>query len=89
MRPVAGGMLAAVEGVKGALAGHAFAQVRIDTYTALAAVAQAAGETEIRACRERIPQQARDMAAWRLRHLPALTASFPGRSSVDRIDATQ
>ncbi|WP_107313820.1 hypothetical protein [Burkholderia metallica] len=57
MRPIAGGRLAAVEGVKGALAGHAFAQVGIDAYTALAAAAQAVGETEIRACRERIPQQ--------------------------------
>ncbi|WP_335622441.1 hypothetical protein [Burkholderia metallica] len=58
-------------------------------FTALAAVAQAVGETEIGACRERFPQQTRDMSARLLRHLPATTASFPGRSSVDRIDATQ
>ncbi|MDA3666092.1 DUF892 family protein [Burkholderia cenocepacia] len=56
-------------------------------YTALVAAAHAAGEEEIRACCERILQQERDMAAWLLRHLPALTTAFLDRSAVDRIDA--
>ena len=72
---------------EGALAGYAFAHVEIAAYTALAAAAQAAGEAEIHACCERILQQERSLAAWLLRHLPALTTAFLDRSAVDRIDA--
>ncbi|OXI92689.1 MULTISPECIES: DUF892 family protein [Burkholderia] len=84
---IASGMLAVDEVVKGALAGYAFAHVEIAAYTALAAAAQAAGEAEIHACCERILQQERSLAAWLLRHLPALTTAFLDRSAVDRIDA--
>ena len=79
-------MLAVDEVVKGALAGYAFAHVEIAA-SALAAAAQAAGEAEIHACCERILQQERSLAAWLLRHLPALTTAFLDRSAVDRIDA--
>ncbi|WP_423760992.1 ferritin-like domain-containing protein [Burkholderia sp. NLJ2] len=84
---IASGMLSDDEVVKGALAGYAFEQVEIAAYTVLVAVAQAAGEDEIRACCERILQQERDMAAWLLRHLPELTMAFLDRSAVDRIDS--
>lgn len=84
---VAGDMMATDEVVKGAMAVYAFEQVEIAAYTALVAAARAAGEEEIRACCERILKEEHDMAAWLLRHLPALTTAFLDRSAVDRIDA--
>ncbi|WP_322025198.1 DUF892 family protein [Burkholderia sp. BCC1977] len=51
-------MSATGDAVKGALAGHAVEQVEIAAYAVLVTAAHAVGEDEMRACRERILQQA-------------------------------
>lgn len=65
---------------KAAMAGYAFENVEIATYTVLSVSAQATGDAETpAACQQILPQEIA-MAEWLLEHLPEITKAFLVRS---------
>ncbi|WP_263145005.1 ferritin-like domain-containing protein [Pseudomonas sp. RIT-PI-AD] len=82
-----GGMVMSDEVVKGAMAGYAFENVEIATYTVLIAAAAELGDTETQAACEQILAQEKAMAAWLLEHLPEVTQAFMRRSADPELTA--
>ena len=75
------GMLVSDEVVQGAMSCYVFKQMEIASYTVLVAAADAAGDQETKTVCAQILQQERQMAAWLLEHLPAITTAFLARAA--------
>lgn len=83
----AGGMFAADEIVKGAMASYVFEHMEIASYTALIAAAEQAGDAETKQVCEQILPQEIAMAQWVLENLPELTQEFLMRDATPDTEA--
>lgn len=82
-----GGMFAADEIVKGAMASYVFEHMEIASYTALIAAAEQAGDAETkRVCEQILPQEIA-MAEWVLENLPDTTQEFLVRDATPDVEA--
>ena len=77
-----GGVFAGDEVVKGAMAGYTFEHFEISSYTALAAAAEAAGDSQTASLCRDILKEEQAMADWLSEHLPGVTRQYLEREAV-------
>jgi len=81
MMQTLGGIFAGDEVVKGAMAGYTFEHFEVSAYRALAAAAQAAGDTQTKTLCEDILKQEEAMAEWLDSQMPGVVQAFLDREA--------